>query len=84
LYFQILTKAYGIIPAYVYTVYGLIFPYINSPYWQFELTHTSQLQSLYNEGELNLDKSNLPSNVDKYYQNLTNENLSTQNLTNYD
>ena len=84
LYFQILTKTYGIIPAYVYTVYGLIFPYINSPYWQFELTHSTQLQSLYNEGELNLDKSNITSNVDKYYQNLSKENLSKENLTNYD
>ena len=54
------------------------------PYWQFELTHSTQLQSLYNEGELNLDKSNITSNVDKYYQNLSKENLSKENLTNYD
>ncbi len=84
LYFQILTKTYGIIPAYVYTVYGLLFPYLNSPYWQFEMTHSSQLQTLYNEGSLNLDKSNITSNVDKYYQNLSKQNLSNENLTNYD
>jgi hypothetical protein len=84
LYFQILTKNYGIIPAYVYTVYGLLFPYLNSPYWKYELTHSSQLQQLYNEGDLNLDKSNITSNVDKYYQNLSKENISTDNLSNYD
>ena len=84
LYFQILTKNYGIIPAYVYTVYGLLFPYLNSPYWKYELTHSSQLQQLYNEGDLNLDKSNITSNVDKYYQNLSKENISTNNLSNYD
>lgn len=84
LYFQILTKNYGIIPAYVYTVYGLLFPYLNSPYWKYELTHSSQLQQLYNEGDLNLDKSNITSNVDKYYQNLSKENIRKDNLSNYD
>ena len=84
LYFQILTKNYGIIPAYVYTAYGLLFPYLNSPYWKYELTHSSQLQQLYNEGGLNLDKSNITSNVDKYYQNLSKGNISTDNLSNYD
>jgi hypothetical protein len=85
LYFQIMTKTYGIIPAYVYTAYGLLFPYINSPYWKFELSHASELQTLYNEGALNLDKSNVTSNVDKYYQNLTKqETISQENLTNYD
>jgi hypothetical protein len=79
LFFQILTKTYGIIPAYTYTIYGLIFPYLNSPYTNYELSHTSQLQSLYNEGDLNVDKSNITSNVDKYYNNLAKENL-----TNYD
>ena len=85
LYFQIMTKTYGIVPAYVYTAYGLLFPYINSPYWKFELSHASELQTLYNEGALNLDKSSVTSNVDKYYQNLAKqENMSQENLTNYD
>jgi hypothetical protein len=85
LFFQIMTKTYGIIPAYVYTAYGLLFPYINSPYWKFELSHSSELQTLYNEGALNLDKSNVTSNVDKYYQNLAKqETISQENLTNYD
>jgi hypothetical protein len=85
LYFQIMTKTYGIVPAYVYTAYGLLFPYINSPYWKFELSHASELQTLYNEGALNLDKSNVTSNVDKYYQNLAKqETISQENLTNYD
>ena len=85
LFFQIMTNTYGIVPAYVYTAYGLLFPYINSPYWQFELSHAKELQTLYNEGALNLDKSNVTSNVDKYYQNLTKqETISQENLTNYD
>lgn len=85
LYFQILTKTYGIIPAYVYTAYGLLSIYIYSPYWKFEITHASELQTLYNEGALNLDKSNVASNVDKYYENLSKtETISQENLTNYD
>ncbi len=85
LYFQIMTKTYGIIPAYVYTAYGLFSIYLYSPYWKFELTHASELQTLYNEGALNLDKSNVASNVDKYYENLSkSENISQENLTNYD
>ncbi len=85
LYFQILTKTYGIIPAYVYTAYGLFSIYLYSPYWKFELTHASELQTLYNEGALNLDKNNVASNVDKYYENLSKTgNISQENLTNYD
>lgn len=85
LYFQILTKTYGIVPAYVYTAYGLLSIFTYSPYWQFELTHATELQTLYNEGALNLDKSNITSNVDKYYQNISKtETISQDNLTNYD
>ena len=78
LFFQIMTNTYGIIPAYVYTIYGMIFPYLYSPYWQFELSHASQLQQLYNAGELNTYKNTLTTNIDKY------KNLSQQNLTNFD
>ncbi|UTB33088.1 MAG: hypothetical protein NKF70_02095 [Methanobacterium sp. ERen5] len=85
LYFQIMTKTYGIVPAYVYTAYGLLQVFIYSPYWKYELTHATELQTLYNEGALNLDKSNVASNVDKYYQNLSKqETISQENLTNYD
>jgi len=84
LYFQILTKTYGIIPAYTYMIYGLIFPYLNSPYWQFELTHSSELQQLYNAGELNYNYVNATSNTDKYLKKLREENLSQQNLSDFD
>ncbi|HMK53596.1 MAG TPA: hypothetical protein VK444_02345 [Methanobacteriaceae archaeon] len=53
LYFQILLKTYGIIPAYVYTVYGMIFPYLNNPYAHYELSNYQQLQVLYKDGDLN-------------------------------
>ena len=84
LYFQILTKTYGMIPAYTYMIYGLIFPYLYSPYWQFELTHSSELQQLYNAGELNYNYVNVTSNTDKYLKNLRKENLSQQNLSDFD
>jgi hypothetical protein len=79
LYFQILTKTYGLIPAYTYMIYGSLFPYFNSPYTHYELSNYADLQKLYNSGNLNLDKSNVTSNVDKYYKK-----LSKENLTNYD
>jgi len=84
LYFQILTKTYGMIPAYTYMIYGLIFPYLYSPYWQFELTHSSELQHLYNAGELNYNYVNVTSNTDKYLKKLRKENLSQQNLSDFD
>ena len=79
LFFQILTNTYGIIPAYTYTLYGLIFPYLNDPYSHYELSNYVELQKLYNAGELNLDKTNSTSNVDRYYKK-----LSKKNLTSYD
>ena len=84
LYFQILTKTYGMIPAYTYMIYGLIFPYLHSPYWQFELIHSSELQQLYNTGELNYNYVNTTSNTDKYLKKLREENLSQQNLSDFD
>ena len=65
-------------------IYGLIFPYLNSPYWQFELTHSSELQQLYNAGELNYNYVNATSNTDKYLKKLREENLSQQNLSDFD
>lgn len=55
LYFQILRNEYGIIPAYLYMVSGMIFPYIYNPYRNFELQHASELQYYYNQGLLNQD-----------------------------
>ncbi len=68
-YFQILTKTYGLIPAYTYMFYGLIYPYLHSPSWMYELSHASELQKLYNEGELNYDFPNRTSNTDNYILN---------------
>jgi len=68
-YFQILCKTYGILPAYVYTLYGLIFPYMNDPYKDYELSNSTTLQKMYNNGTLNVNKSNTTSNTDKYILN---------------
>ncbi|MGB9199950.1 hypothetical protein [Methanobacterium sp.] len=87
LYFQILTNTYGMVPAYVYVVYGLIFPYINNPYRNFELSNASNLQKLYNEGELNYDFVNISSNTDKNRLINTTNNITqniTKNLPNYE
>ena len=71
LYFQILENTYGIIPAYVYMVYGMIFPYLNNHYWPYELANASELQQLYNNGSLNNNYVNAHTNTSKYYQNFT-------------
>jgi hypothetical protein len=52
LYFQILRKTYGIIPAYVYTLGGMLFPYVNNPYRAYELLNATELQRMYTAGEL--------------------------------
>jgi hypothetical protein len=52
LYFDIMRRTYGIIPAYIYTLYGMIFPYLYNPYRNFELSHASELQQLYQAGDL--------------------------------
>lgn len=52
LYFQILQKTYGTIPAYVYMLGGMAFPYLNNPYRVYELGHATQLQDLYTGGDL--------------------------------
>lgn len=55
LYFYILQKNYGMIPAYVYTLSGMIFPHIYNPYRNYELGHASELQELYRAGHLDYD-----------------------------
>ncbi len=52
LYFYILEKTYGMVPAYIYTLSGMVFPYYSNPYRNFELSHASKLQTLYQEGDL--------------------------------
>jgi hypothetical protein len=87
LYFQILSNTYGMIPAYVYVIYGLIFPYLHNPFANFELSNASTLQKLYNEGELNFDFVNISSNnTNNTLMNQTNnitQNI-TSNLPNYE
>ena len=70
LYFQILTKTYGIIPAYVYMISGMIYPYIHNPYRNFELQHASELQYDYNKGLLNHDYKSVDDRATgQYYIN---------------
>jgi hypothetical protein len=86
LYFEILDRTYGPIPAYVYTIKGLIFPYIYSPYRNFELSNAPKLQKLYQEGELNFDFVNTSNNNQSTLINTTNNvtNNITNNLPNYE
>jgi len=73
LYFQILTNTYGMIPGYIYTFTGMIFPYLNSPYRNFELMHSSELQYYYNNGFININYQNSNVKTGKYYgQNSSN------------
>ena len=66
LYFQVLDKTYGLIPAYIYTITGMIFPYLNSPYRNFELLHSSELQYYNNNGLLNINYNNSYINTSEY------------------
>lgn len=78
LYFQILTKTYGIIPAYVYMISGMLAPYFNNPYRNFELGHASQLQYYYNHGLLNENYTEVTSSTKSYYHNLYQSNLAKE------
>ena len=78
LYFQILTKEYGIIPAYIYTFSGMFAPYFNNPYRNYELQHASELQDAYNKGLLNYHYGTRNTTTSEYYRNLYQENLQKQ------
>ncbi|MDI6723707.1 MAG: hypothetical protein QMD61_03575 [Methanobacterium sp.] len=52
LYYYITWKKYGRIAAYYYFMQGALFPFFNLPTWKYELKHASELQRLYNRGEL--------------------------------
>jgi len=47
LFFDIIKREYGIIAAYYYLIKGMIFPYFNLPYRNFQLRYASKLQYLY-------------------------------------
>ena len=79
LYFQILTKTYGIIPAYIYTFTGLLFPYFTNPYWVSELKNASELQYLYNQGLLNVDYKTGNSTAMDYVSQMYRNNSKTYN-----
>jgi hypothetical protein len=53
LFFDIMRKQYGVIPAFVYTLRGMIIPYFKDPYANFELQHATELQNYYQEGMIN-------------------------------
>jgi len=50
LFFDIVRREYGIISAYYYTIKGMIFPYFNLPYRNFQLRHASTFQYYYTQG----------------------------------
>ncbi|MCE5214840.1 MAG: hypothetical protein LLF83_08995 [Methanobacterium sp.] len=52
LYYKICEHYYGRFGAYYYTLMGMIFPYLNSPYRNFEIMNSAQLQYDYNHGLL--------------------------------
>jgi len=56
LYYYICWKQYGRFAAYYYAVSGLIFPYFNSPFKNFELKNYKVLQSAYTSGRLDYTK----------------------------
>ena len=53
LFFDIVRKQYGVIPAFVYTLRGMIMPYFKDPYANFEVQHATELQNYYQEGMIN-------------------------------
>jgi hypothetical protein len=52
LYYKICDHYYGRLGAYYYTFTGMIFPYLNSPYRNFEIMNAPELQYDYNHGLL--------------------------------
>lgn len=52
LYFAICDHYYGRLGAYYYAITGMIFPYLYSPYRNFEIMNSAQLQYDYNNGLL--------------------------------
>ena len=55
LFFDIVRREYGIIPAYYYTLKGMLLPYFGDSYRDFELQHASELQYYYTHGMLDYE-----------------------------
>mgnify|MGYP000914510856 CR=1 FL=1 len=55
LFFDIVRREYGVLPAYYYTLKGMILPYFKLPYRNFELQHASELQQYYTQGILDYE-----------------------------
>ena len=55
LYVQVCWTETGRIATYYYIIKGLIFPYLNSPYANYELTHASEIQYYYVNDLLNYE-----------------------------
>ncbi|MBI5459683.1 hypothetical protein [Methanobacterium sp.] len=53
LYFYITWKEYGQFAAYYYVLKGMLTPYLNLPYRDYELQHASELQYYYTHDMLN-------------------------------
>ncbi|MDR1721774.1 MAG: hypothetical protein LBR24_01845 [Methanobrevibacter sp.] len=53
LYTQIAWKEYGRLGAYYYVLKGLLWPYVSSKYYPYQISHLSDLQKLYNQNKLN-------------------------------
>ena len=52
LYTQIAWKQYGRFGAYYYIARGLIWPFVSNRYYAYQISHLSDLQRLYNYGQL--------------------------------
>ncbi|MEN4006368.1 MAG: hypothetical protein PQ964_03290 [Methanobacteriaceae archaeon] len=55
LFFDIVRREFGIIPAFYYLIKGMIFPYFNLPYRNFQLQHASKLQYYYTQGMMSMN-----------------------------
>ena len=55
LYYKIARNEYGPIGAYLYCLKGMIFPYLNNPYRNFEIKNARALQYYYTHNMLNYE-----------------------------
>lgn len=55
LYYHIARTEYGMIPALYYVLKGMIYPYLNLPYRNYELQHAAELQYYYTHNMLNYE-----------------------------
>lgn len=55
LYYQILRTKYGVLESYLYVLKGIIFPYLNLPYRNYELENAAKLQYYYTHNMLNYE-----------------------------